>query len=275
MIENSNSLLKILWLWQAKRKIKSSDVPTQYTSLYLFGAFGKFQHVELIVEYLNNPSQVLRNRSAQSLKEIYSRIENSEEKDSFVSLILEYLEKSDNLTHKLTLIEVMRDFDLDLRERILGPMILQTENDLQYIVIRSLGDTMDLDILDAVLSAADTTDLILRKTALKTWYEGIKLYDLEASVAYCAPRMHFVIRAAYELQTEGEFLRNLLSHSNNNDLPSPKAYPDFIMRYFTELLGKWEYDPDAYRSLHAILVPSYFTFDDDESADEDRPYIIL
>ncbi|OLS23189.1 MAG: hypothetical protein HeimC2_27420 [Candidatus Heimdallarchaeota archaeon LC_2] len=275
MIENSNALLKTLWLWQAKRKLKSDDIPTQYTSIYIIGAFGKFQHVELIIRYLHDSSQVLRNRAAQSLKEIYPRLENPEDKNSFVVLILKALENSDSLTHKLTLIEVMRDFDLKIREKILGPMILQTENDLQYIVIQSLGDTKDFDILDAVLNSADTTDLILRKTALKTWYEGIKLHDLELSVAYCAPRMHYVIRAAYELQTKGEFLRNLLSHANNNDLPSPKAYPDFIMRYFTELLGNWEYDPDAYRSLHAILVPSYFTFNTDESVDEDRPFMIL
>ena len=70
MIENSNSLLKILWLWQATRKLKSNDLPTKYTSIFVIGSFGKFEHVELIIEYLNNSSQFLRNRAASSLKEI-------------------------------------------------------------------------------------------------------------------------------------------------------------------------------------------------------------
>lgn len=275
MIEDCNPLSKILWVWQANRKLDSKDIPTQYTSLYILGVFGKYKHVEKIVSFLSDSTQVLRNIASEALKQIYVRLEDIIERAAFEKLVYEEFETSSHLTHKLAIIEVVRVFSLQKREEFLGPMISQSENDLQYIVVRSLADTENFELLDAVIDSADSTDLILRKSALKTWYEGIKLHELSEVVTYAGPRMHYVIRAAYELQTEGDFLRKLLSNTNRNDLPKPKAYPDFIIRYFTELLGKWDYDPEAYRALHAILVPSYFTFDQSETLDEDRPFIIL
>ena len=275
MIEDKNSISKILWVWQANRKLISKEIPDQYTSLYILGVFGKYKHIEKIVPFLSSSNQVLRNKASESLKQIYARLEDIIEKAAFEKLVYDEFETSSSLTHKLAIIEIMRIFSLQKREEFLGPMITQSENDLQYIVVRSLADTKNFDLLDAVLHSADTTDLILRKSALKTWYNGIKLHEISELIEYCAPRMHFVIRAAYELQTKGDVLRQLLSNTNRNELPKPKAYPDFIIRYFTELLGKWDYDPEAYRALHAILVPSYFTFDQSETLDEDRPFIIL
>jgi hypothetical protein len=275
VIEESNYFLKQLWTWQANRKLNSKDVPTQYTSLYVLGAFGSYKHVEKILPFLLNSVQLLRNRASKSLKLIYHRLEEIIEKASFEKDVYNAFEKSESLIHKLSLLEVIREFSLQKREEFLGPLINQAEDDLLYIVIRSLSDTKNFDLLDAVLESANTHDLILRKTALKTWYEGIKLHEVSESLAYCTPRLHYMIRAAYELQTEGGYLKELLSHASLNELPSPKAYPDFIIRYFTELLGKWEYDPDAYRSLHGIVVPSYFTFEETGVIDEDQPFIIL
>ncbi|MCE7734995.1 MAG: hypothetical protein GPJ54_08970 [Candidatus Heimdallarchaeota archaeon] len=275
MIVDSNPISKILWVWQANRKLYSKDIPTQYTSLYILGIFGKYKHVVKIVSFLSNSNQALRNKASDALKQIYTRLDDIIERAAFEKLVYGEFETSSQLTHKLAIIEIIRVFSLQKREEFLGPLITESENDLQYIVVRSLADTENFDLLDAVLDSADTIDLILRKSALRTWYEGIRLHELPEVVTYAGPRMHYVIRAAYELQTEGDFLRKLLSNTNQNDLPKPKAYPDFIIRYFTELLGKWDYDPDAYRALHAILVPSYFTFDQSETLDEDRPFIIL
>jgi hypothetical protein len=274
MIENSNPIMRMLWVWQA-RNLNSAKKPKQYTSLYILGIFGKYKHVEKIVPFLASPNHSLRNKASDSLKQIYKRLEDIVEKAAFEKLIYGEFEVSSSLTQKLSIIEVVGQFSLQKREEFLGPLLRETENDLQYIVIRSLADTKNFDLLDGVLETADTRDLILRKSALKTWYEGIKLHDISDAISYCGPRIHYVIRAAYELQTKGEFLRELLGNINSNDLPTPKAYPDFIIRYFTELLGNWEYDPEAYRAIHALLVPSYFTFDQSETMGEERPFIIL
>lgn len=275
MIDASNPIMKLLWIWQANRKLNSEQTPQQYTSLYIYGVFGGFKHVEKIVPFLSSPIHALRNKASEALKQIYRRMEDIVEKAAFEKLIYNKFETSSSLTHKLATIEVIGEFSLQKREEFLGPLIGTVENDLQYIVIRSLADTKDFELLDGVLKSAETKDLILRKSALKTWYDGIRLHDIAESTSYCSPRMHYVIRAAYELQTKGDFIRKLLGETNLNDLPKSKAYPDFIIRYFTELLGKWDYDPEAYRALHALLVPSYFTFEKSDTLEEDRPFIIL
>jgi hypothetical protein len=179
------------------------------------------------------------------------------------------------LVNKLALIETSGAFRLAFRENLLGPLVVESENDLQYAAIRSIADTSDQVLLDTVLQASDTNDLVLRKTALETWYKGISTQDFDEILSYCVPRLHFLIRATYELQADGDFLRKVLSYSNLDDLPFAKAYPDVIIRYLTELLGQWEFDPEAYRSMHAIVVPSYFTFDDDDTAEGERPFVRL
>ncbi|MHA2092075.1 MAG: HEAT repeat domain-containing protein [Candidatus Kariarchaeaceae archaeon] len=271
-----NPILKILWKWQAKRKLYHSDVSTRYTSITMLGELGSTNEVSLILNTLSDPSQVIRNASSNALKKIIIREEEDQPRiEEYEQLLIRAFSEASALIHKLALIEVMEVLTLSLREEILGDLVLASENDLQYAVIRSLADTQDPDLLDGVLQASDTSDLVLRKTALQTWYSGISSQDFDKILPYCTPRLHFLIRATYELQSDGEFLRKVLSYSNTEELPLAKAYPDPFIRYLTNLLQTWEFDPEAYRSLHALAVPSYFTFDDDDLAEGERPFVIL
>ena len=114
---------------------------------------------------------------------------------------------------------------------------------------------------------------MLKRKALETWYKGLENRQFDEIRTYASNKLHYLIRATYELQLDGKFLKKVLSFASINELPEPKAYPDFIIRYLNELIGTWEYDPDAYRSLHAVVVPSYFTFDSE--SDVDTPFVIL
>lgn len=271
-----NPVMKYLWKWQAKRKLTSQDISLRYASIYLLGELGKPKDFELLLDGLKNHSQIIRNVTSLALKKIHQRYQDKPEiSDDLERQVIDLFSQSNSLIEKLAHIEVMETFQLSVREDLLSPLVIESENDLQYALIRSLADTRDQELLDAVLKASDTNDLVLRKTALETWHKGISTQDFDEILSYCTPRIHFLIRATYELQTDGNFLRKVLSFSNLDDFPTAKAYPDAIIRYLTELLGNWEFDPEAYRSLHAIVVPSYFTFDDDDKAEGERPFVIL
>jgi len=269
-----NILERLLWRWQGRRKLNSDRPALRYTAIRKLGELANPSDFILLLPYLGDPSQTIRNATALTLREIIYQVEDPAELEEIENSLVNRLNGQISLSEKLSIIEVMRALSLRTREKILGNLVRESQNDLQYAVIQSLEDTTNLDLLDDVLQAAETQDLVLRHTALKTWYEGVGNQTLKSVQDYITPRLHYLIRAAYELQTDGEFLRKALSYSNKKDLPHPKAYPDFMIRYITELLGTWDYDPEAYRSLHAIMVPSYFTFEDSTGNDE-RPYIVL
>lgn len=269
-----NPIMKRLWKWQANRKVKGDDMFLVYASATILGKIGGENEIPLLLENLSHSDQSVRNASAQSLRDIINRNTKTDVYITFQDLILEKFEKTDSLRERLAIIEVMAAFTQLIREQILGPMLVDSEDDLQYAIIRSLSETEDKEILGSVLDSSDTKDLILRKIALQTWYNGVNNLDFDENLAYFSDKLHYLIRAVYELQTDGAFLRKVLSYANQNDLPTGKAYPDFMIRYLTELLNSWEYDPDAYRSLHQIVIPSYFTFDD-PNENEERPFLIL
>lgn len=267
-----NLLTRILWRWQGRRKLNHRDIGYRYTAIRKLGEVASVGDLEILLDLLGDQSQVVRNASSQALRSILDQVPD-EQKATLEQGIIERFDASASLIEKLAIIEVMRSFTLARREQILGSLVKESENDLQYSILYALEGTQDYQILDDILDASNTSDLVLRRIALQTWYDGVSTRDKEG-LDYCTPRLHFLIRASYELQTNGEFLRTILSYADRNELPHPKAYPDFIIRYVTELLGKWDYDPDAYRSLHAIMVPSYFTFDE-TAGDQERPYVIL
>ena len=267
-----NKILQILWKWQASSKLNSSKLHLQYTAIARLGQVGNSGDIQKLLPYLQHDQQLIRNATARSIKLLLQDVE-TENFDNINRLIIDRFEDAKKLTDKISIIEVVKALPIAIREIALGPLVAERGVDLQYAIIDSLEGTSDLDILDDVLDASDTHDSVLRHIALQTWYNGIESQEINEVVGYCTPRLHYLIRATYELQSNGAFLKKVLGYANRSELPSPKAYPDFIIRYMTELLGKWKYDPDAYRSLHAIMVPSYFTFD--QSSDNDRPFIIL
>ncbi len=268
--------MRLLWKWQAKRKIQSDDLYLQYTSIHMLGEYGNASDFDLLINGLNHDSQIIRSVTSGAMKKILIKYQDETEiLLRFEETIVTLFRNSTLLVSKLAIIEVIAAFQLSTRENLLSSLVTESENDLQYAVIRSLADTKDRELLDAILKVSDSKDLVLRKTALETWYVGISNYNFDEILTYCTPKLHFLIRATYELQTDGDFLRKVFSYSNPEDLPLAKAYPDTMIRYLIELLGKWEFDPEAYRSLHYIVVPSYFTFDESESVESDRPFVIL
>lgn len=274
MIISANPILKVLWKWQAKRRLNSDNPVTQYIALTILGDLIGRNQINLIFEKTDSPFQIVRTGAAFALRSCYLNIEESKEKAIQEELVISKFIATKSLREKITLLDVIRIFPLNIREELLGGLVKDTESDLRYSIIKSLENSAKHDILDAILESSETPDNVLRKAALTAWYRGIENEDFEDKVEYCGPRLHFLIRSSYELQTDGLLLKNILSYASKNDIPAPKAYPDFIIRYLTKLLGTWEYDPDAYRSLHSIVVPSYFTFDPQEGGD-DRPFVIL
>ena len=274
MIISANPVMKVFWKWVAKRKLRSEDPVDQFNSLRILGEFIDNNEINIIFEKTSSSNQLIRIGAAFSLRQLYDRIELELDRSIFEELVLAKFTQTLSLQEKIILLEVIRHFPLYVREEVLAPLILQSDFDLQYGVIKTLSDSKNPEILDNVLESSRSSDLVLRKTALSTWYSGIENVDFVEPVEYCTPRLHFLIRASYELQSDGLLLKKVLSYASKNDLPIPKAYPDFIIRYLTELLSKWEYDPDAYISLHAIAVPSYFTFDSEDTEGEE-PFLIL
>lgn len=273
MIENANSIMKFLWVFQAGMKLKSEDYSTKYAALRILEKYGSTKHIPAIILELSNEDHSIRNSSSLAIKAIYERSEDLK-KPEIETLLVDKLTVSKSLTEKIAIINSMNHFPIETREDIIAPYILAGEPDIQYTAINSISDTKNFEILDSILDAADNPDLLLRKAALSTWFTGLNKVPFDEALEYCTPRIHYLVRSVYELQTDGIFLKEILANVNRKKLPKAKAYPDFIIRYFTELLGKWEYDPDAFHSLHAILVPSYFTFDEPITGD-DKPFIIL
>ena len=269
-----NPIEKMLWRWQGKRKLTSDKGALRYTAISKLGEIANPADFQLLLDQLESNYKIITNAVAIAIRQLIEGVEDPQIETDMEALIFEEFKKSSHLSRKLALIEVMRALSLSFREKTLAMLISESHNDLQYAIIKSIEDTINLDILDDVLEASNTLDLVLRRIALQTWYEGVAKQPLKSVQEYITPRLHYLVRAAYELQTDGELLRRALSFANQKDLPHPKAYPDFMIRYITELLGTWEYDPEAFRSLHAIMVPSYFTFEA-VSDDEEEPYIIL
>ncbi|MHA2502367.1 MAG: hypothetical protein ACXAE3_05850 [Candidatus Kariarchaeaceae archaeon] len=268
-----NLIEKLLWKWQGKSKIGNDNPALQYTAMRKLGEIGSATDLELLLPYLADSEQIKRNTAALAIRDLILQQQDTEVISEMRDKVVMQLENARSLIERISLIEITRHFPLDLRETLLAPLIVQSEADLQYVAISSITDTQNLEILDTILDASNTNDMVLKRMALQTWYEGIANQELEKVQDYITPRLHYLVRAVYELGTDGEFLRKALSYSKKKNLPHPKAYPDFMIRYVTELLGKWDYDPDAYRSLHAIMVPSYFTFSKGE--EEQETYVQL
>ncbi len=269
-----NAIMKKLWTWQARKKKMHKDLVLRYPAIHLLGEYGDINDFDYLLGLLADESSTIRNITLTALKKlIVNNTNNHQNYSHMVNGIVERFRSSNSLLKRINAIEVMKVLPIAKREELLATLLIESANDLKYQIIHSLGDTENIQILNDVLISSDTNDLILKRKALETWYNGLNKQEFEKVRTYSTENLHYLIRATYELQLDGEFLNKVLSYAQKNDLPSPKAYPDFIIRYLNELLGKWEYDPEAYRSLHAIVVPSYFTFDQED--DIENPFVIL
>ena len=264
---------KTLWRMISLVKLKSEKNHIRYVAIRTLGKFGNMKDYERLLNLVHNENLELLNSICYSIKEIIDRENNDENIKKMEEIYLEKFETMKGLRPKIIMIEMSRSFDIQFREQMWVRLLRDSKNDLKYTIISVLKDVKDLKVLDEVLNSAETTDSLLRRIALETWYSGLMKYDVETIMDYIADKLHFLIRATYELQTDGKLLKQSLSYSDKNAITSPKAYPDFMIRYMTELLGLWDYDPDAYRTLHSIMVPSYFTFSKGE--EEEETYVQL
>ncbi len=262
-----NLFTKPLWLWQARRKIHSDDDEIRYNAIFILGDIGKEKDISILEPLLHHNHHNTRNVAARAILSINKRYDAD-----LISPLIENYSNELPLTTQLAYLEVFKGIPLEQRVSLLSPFIGTSEDDLLYAIIAAIRGVKDLDILDSILQVSDNPDMVLRRLALEVWYQGLSEQKIDDVLDYCTPRLHELIRINYELQLDGKFLKDILSYANIGKLPTPKAYPDFIIRYLNELIRKWEYNPEANRALHAIVVPSYFTFDE---TGDNRPYIIL
>lgn len=272
----ANFISQYFWKMLANRKLGSEKTTIKYNAIHIIGEFGSEKSLEKLYPFLSDEEQILRNVASLSIKLITGRmIDNDKPTLEIQSKLIDLFRDVKSLSSKISIIEVSRELPLKIREDLLGPIVKESEDDLLYSILVALEETQNLDILEDMLTVSESNDIVIRRVALESWVKGLEKIEFDDILEYITPRLHQLIRITYELQLDGSLLRRVLSYANQSQLPNPKAYPDFIIRYLTELLGNWDYDPEAYRSLHAIVVPSYFTFSDDDLSESEKPFMIL
>ncbi len=272
----ANIISRSIWKFLAKRKLKSENITIKYNAIHIIGEFGNENALDKLYPFLSDDEQIIRNVASLSIKSITGKmIKEDKSTLEIQSMLIDLFRDVKSLSSKISIIEVLKELPLKIREDLLGPIVKSSEDDLLYSILVSLEDTQNLEILEDMLMVSESKDIVIRRVALESWVKGLEKIEFDDILEYITPRLHQLIRINYELQLDGSFLRKVLSYANQSQLPSPKAYPDFIIRYLTELLGNWDYDPEAYRSLHAIVVPSYFTFSDDDLSESEQPFMIL
>ncbi len=260
------NLSKKIWRGLALRKLKSKKLHTQVKAIQIIGEYGYPEDYEILLPFLDSDENIIRLTATIAIRNLFI-------KDPQIAknrLIEEF--QNAYLLKKITIIEILQELPLEEREKLFGKMIQEASDDLLYAIIQTLKGTTDIDLLDNILEATHTKDQVLRKVAYQAWFAGIENMDHETKVNYGTPRLHQLIRATYETKDEGNTLYFVLSHANKELFPEPKAYPEFIIRYLIELINTWEYDPDANRSIHRLVVPAYFTFKEEKDMKE-RPFI--
>ena len=272
----ANVISRIIWKILANRKLKSDNISIKYNAIHIIGEFGNENALIKLYPFLSDEEQIIRNVASLSIKSITRKIIDKKLPTLEIqSKLIDLFREEKSLSSKISIIEVLRELPLKIREDLLGPIVKTSEDDLLYSILVSLEETQNLEVLEDMLLVSESNDIVIRRVALESWVKGLEKMEFDGILEYITPRLHQLIRINYELQLDGSFLRKVLSYANQSHLPTPKAYPDFIIRYLTELLGNWEYDPEAYRSLHAIVVPSYFTFSDDDLSESEKPFMIL
>ncbi len=262
MIQKINTAL---WRFLAAKKLSSRSLPTKIQAIQLLAKYGKPEDQAMLLPLINERNNAIRLSATVSLRTLFRQDQ------SFKQALLDHLQNASVLT-KLTIIEILQELPLEEREEIFADTITTATDDILYAVVQALKGTTDINLLDAMLKAADTKDLVLRKTAYLAWFQGIANMEKEDRIQYATPRIHQLIRATYETKDKGTILQNILAYADRKELPEPKAYPEFIIRYLIELINTWEYDPDVNRAIHQLVVPAYFTFREREQMQE-RPYI--
>jgi hypothetical protein len=271
-----NPISRFFWKILANKKLNSNNIPIRYNAIHILGEFGNEKTMDKLYLFLSDDEQIIRNVASLSLKSITRKMIKKEVPTLEVqSKLIDLFRDVKSLASKISIIEVLRELPLKIREDLLGPIVKNSEDDLLHAILVSLEETQNLEILEDMLMVSESNDTVIRRVALESWVKGLENMEFDDILEYITPRLHQLIRINYELQLDGSFLRKVLSYANQSQLPDPKAYPDFIIRYLTELLGNWDYDPEAYRSLHAIVVPSYFTFSDDDLSESEKPFMIL
>lgn len=265
-----NSISKRAWRFLSLRKIRSDDFIHIIQGLDKLYFSGIDEDILLMNKFLDNKNHAIRLRTIHTCKSIINRSELQ------MDLIdqLNGLYSSFSLKGKISLIEIFQILDLEKRESLLMKHILDAESDILYSLIKALSGSKKEEIMDRFLYATNTFDHVIRRIAYESWFESISLMEFEERVDYTSGYAHQLIRATYEMEDNGDLLKEMLMHVSKSSLAQPKAYPEFILRYLIELVNKWEYDPDVYRNLHGLMVPAYFTFETDIT-DKERSYIIV
>lgn len=256
-----------IWRTLALRKLKSPKTFIQVEAILALGKYGLSEDIDVLLPFLDSHENLLRLNATIVIRKLFK---NDPEKSAKVKLIEAY--KDSKLLKKITIIEILQELPLEEREQLFGDQLSNASDDLLYVLLQTLKGTTKTDLLDDILDAANTRDLVLRRTAYFAWFAGIEAMDKDQKLEYATPRLHQLIRATYENRDKGSTLKFVLGHADKRNLPEPKAYPEFIIRYLIELINTWEYDPDVNRSIHRLVVPAYFTFNE-EGDMKDRPYI--
>lgn len=263
-----NSLVKNIWLLFARRKLSASNLNTRLSAIEIVGELGTPDDIPDLLPLIHESNTLVRNQAISALKLLY----NQEGADPFMDDLLGILQEEE-LISMLAVIDILEIFPLVLREQYLVEYLDDANSDLLFEVIRSLEHTTNEEILDKILALASTKDLLLRRVIYTTWFSGIFSMQHDRRLAYATPLVHALIRATYEMNDNGAILREVLSNADKKQLPAPKAYPEFIIRYLVQLIHAWEYDVYIYRTLHTIVVPAYFTFDN--ASEKEAPYLIV
>ncbi len=256
-----------IWRTLAVRKLKSPKKFIQVEAILALGEYGKTDDINLLIPFLDSQDNILRLNATIVIRKLFK---HDPQKTAKNMLIETY--KESKLLKKITIIEILQELPLEERENLFGDQLANASDDLLYVLLQALKGTTNTELLDDILDAANTKDLVLRRTAYFAWFAGIEAMNKDKKLAYATPRLHQLIRATYENRDKGETLKFVLGHADRRELPEPKAYPEFIIRYLIELINTWEYDPDVNRSIHKLVVPAYFTFNEERDM-KDRPYI--
>ncbi|RMG28152.1 MAG: hypothetical protein D6732_19070 [Methanobacteriota archaeon] len=256
-----------IWRTIALRKLNSNKKFIQVEAILVLGRYGLPEDIEVLLPFLEAQDNLLRLNATIVIRKLFKNDPEKQAKDLLVNTY-----RQAKLLQKITIIEILQELPLEEREQLFGDQLASASDDLLYALLQALKGTTDIDLLDIILESANTRDLILRRTAYHAWFAGIEAMEKEKRLEYATPRLHQLIRATYENRDDGRTLNYVLGHSNRRDLPEPKAYPEFIIRYLIELINTWEYDPDVNRAIHALVVPAYFTFREEHDM-KDRPYI--
>lgn len=237
------------------RKKDNEDALNRLKVLFYLKEKGKETDLILVYTFLHDSDWNVRNAAASTLLELIEVY--PEHKENTLNHLHDLIEIS-SLSVKLVVLEILGKMQDYSSKEIIAKILEESDYDLQYAAIRSIGFLDDVDVLHSLKNVIYVKDYITRRAAIHSIIRITKSVKEDNKLEQLTPHIHLLVEAYIELGELKDIVYKIFDFGDSNLFPEMRGYSEYEIIRLEALLNENDYSVEAYQNFARLIYPLYF-----------------